>query len=332
MAMLKRILLTPGEPAGIGPDIVVQAAQLNWQAELVAVADSDLLSSRAKALKLPLKLHTVDINNPPQEHTPGTLGIIPIQLATPAKAKALQPEHAAYVLKTLHTAAELCLQKHANAIVTGPVHKGIINQAGFQFSGHTEFFADVAKVKQTVMLFVTPVCKVALATTHLPLAKVPKAITKELLQSTLGILKQGFNDLFQQANPHIFVCGLNPHAGENGYLGHEEIDVITPALDELRAQGYHLTGPLPADTIFTKKYLSQADAIFAMYHDQALPVVKYLGFGQAVNVTLGLPFIRTSVDHGTALDVAGTKLADPASINAAITLAIELAMRNKHEI
>lgn len=324
MNIPQRILITPGEPAGIGPDVTIHAAQQQWPAEIIAIADPDMLLQRAKQIALPLQLIECDINNPPTLNQPGTLKILPIHLrknATPGKLNYLNAE---CVIETLKTAAMLCEKKIANAVVTGPVHKSIINQAGIAFTGHTEFFANYCNVSQTVMLFVVDQLKVALVTTHLPLAKVPPAITKERLRSTLLILHEELIRLFHLSSPRILVCGLNPHAGENGYLGSEEIDVISPLLTEMRAEHYLFEGPLPADTVFTKKYLQRTDAVLAMYHDQALPLVKYVGFGQVVNLTLGLPFIRTSVDHGTAIDIAGTKLVDAGSMAAAIKLAIKL--------
>lgn len=308
-----RIVITPGEPAGIGPDIVIQIAQQSWPAELIVIADPDLLAARARQLGLPLA---------------GKLNIIPIPLTAPCHAGQLNPRNAEYVIKTLGLAAEYCLTHQAQAIVTGPVHKEIINQAGIVFSGHTEFFAAYARAKHTVMLFVVDNLHVALATTHLPLADVPHAITPTRLSQTIETLHQGLKNQFHLANPRILVCGLNPHAGEGGYLGREEIDVIQPVIAHYQQQGWQVSGPFAADTIFTEKYLKSADAILAMYHDQALPVVKYLGFGHAVNVTLGLPFIRTSVDHGTALDVAGSGKADAGSLQAAIGLAISLQHRH----
>ena len=237
----------------------------------------------------------------------------------------LDPENSPYVIKTLELAGALCLEKKADAIVTGPVHKGIINHAGIPFTGHTEFFAQLCHIDQTVMLFVVDELKIALATTHLPLAKVPAKITSAHLEKILSIFNDGLKKYFSIPQPTILVCGLNPHAGEGGYLGREEIETIEPLIIKMREQGHHIFGPYPADTLFTHKYLKQADAFLSMYHDQALPLVKYIGFGHAVNVTLGLPFLRTSVDHGTALDAAGTAKADPGSMLAAMRLAIQLA-------
>lgn len=323
-----RILITPGEPAGIGPDVTIAIAADNWPAELVVVADPDLMQERASQLKLPLRLKIIDLDHPPLPHQPGTLNIIPVSLNQRTIAGQLNNVNADYVIRTLTKAADICISGDASGIVTAPVNKEVINTANIPFPGHTEFFAAHADVPHTVMLFVTPTMKVALATTHLPLNKVATAITKDLLRLTLSTLRQGLKEQFHLSNPRMLVCGLNPHAGEGGYLGREEIEVITPLLNELREEGYHLEGPLPADTIFTPKYLAKADAILSMYHDQGLPVVKSLSFGHSVNVTLGLPYIRTSVDHGTALDLAGTGLAEADSLKAALRLAIQLSTKH----
>jgi 4-hydroxythreonine-4-phosphate dehydrogenase len=329
MKKLKRIIVTAGEPAGIGPDITIQIAQQSWDAELIVMASPDLLMQRAQQLQQPLELITADLNAPISQHQPGQLKIIPVPLDHVVIPGKLNTKTADYVLNCLSQAADYCLKKYADALVTGPVHKEIINQAGIAFTGHTEFFAQYCGVAHTVMLFVVDQLKVALATTHLALKDVPQAITKQKLQLTLTILNAELKKYFNQTPPKIYICGLNPHAGEGGYLGKEEIEVITPLIDELNQQGFHLTGPLSADTIFTAPFLAQADAILAMYHDQALPIVKYIGFGHAVNVTLGLPFIRTSVDHGTALDIAATGRADASSMQAAVELAIKMASTRK---
>lgn len=328
--MIPHLLLTPGEPAGIGPDITVMAAQKTFPAALTVIADPTLLMARAAQLKLPLKIQEATPQAAACPHIAGTLNVIPVTLRTPVIAGKTDPANAAYVIETLTLAATQCRHKTADAIVTGPVHKAILNDAGIPFSGHTEFFAEQAGVEKTVMLFVVDKLKVALATTHLPLNQVANHITHDSLTRTITILHHEMKQRFNIAAPRILICGLNPHAGENGYLGREEIDVITPALVKLRQSGMNLIGPLPADTLFTQHYLAHADAVLAMYHDQALPLVKYIGFGHAVNVTLGLPFIRTSVDHGTAFDMAGNGKADPGSLEAAINLAITLAVSNRH--
>jgi len=320
---VKRIIISPGEPAGIGPDLAVKIAQQRWAAELTVVGDPDLLITRAKQLKLPLQLLPFD-EKKPSAHQLGTLKIIPVLLNAPCQFGLLDTANAAYVIACLHKATQLCQEKKMDALVTGPVHKAMLNDAGFPFTGHTEFLANACNKEQVVMLFVTPQMKVALATTHLPLAKVSGALTTSLLTQSIRILHDGLVRTFKYKHPTIFVCGLNPHAGENGHLGHEEITVIKPVIDQLRSENIDVIGPLPADTIFTGYYLKKADAILAMYHDQALPVVKYAGFNDAVNVTLGLPIIRTSVDHGTALDLAGSGQADAGSFCAAIELAITL--------
>lgn len=322
---VKRIVITPGEPAGIGPDITLQIAQQGFPVELIAIADPELLQERANLLGLPINLIECDLNDLPTPHQPGQLKVLPISMETVCAPGKLNPTNAHYVIHTLETAAALCLKQTAQAVVTGPVHKGIINQAGIAFTGHTEFFAHYCDVPQTVMLFVVDKLRVALATTHLPLAEVANAITRERLHNTLDILNRELMQRFHLNDPRILVCGLNPHAGESGYLGREEINIITPLLNSLREEGMNVVGPLPADTLFTPHHLQHADAVLAMFHDQALPIVKYLGFGNAVNVTLGLPFLRTSVDHGTAIDIAGTKRADAGSMLAALKLAIELS-------
>jgi 4-hydroxythreonine-4-phosphate dehydrogenase len=324
MTHLKRIVLTPGEPAGIGPDIIIRIAQQTWQAEFVVIANPDLLLQRAQLLGLPLRLIDYNFHQATKIHQPGTLVCLPVELAGRVIPGQLNTAHSAYVIQTLDIAASLCKQQEAHAVVTGPVHKGIINQAGIPFSGHTEFFSQVCGHVFTVMLFVLDHLKVALLTTHLPLKEVPQAITEKRLTMTVSLIQNELKQRFGISSPRLFVCGLNPHAGENGYLGREEIDIIIPTLNKLRILDQFITGPLSADTIFTPKYITQADTILAMYHDQALPLIKYMGFGHAVNVTLGLPFIRTSVDHGTALDLAGTPHADASSLAAAIRLAMTL--------
>ncbi len=326
---IPRIALTPGEPAGIGPDLVVALAQQSWPVEVVTVAAAELLLERAKQLNLPLRLINYDVNVPAQAQKAGTLTIIDQPLNAPCKAGVLNADNGSYVLKTLEIAGEKNMSGEFAAIVTGPVHKGLINQAGIAFSGHTEYFAHQANCSDVVMMLATEGLRVALVTTHIPLAYVSKAITKERLQKVTRILHQDLITKFGIQKPTIYVCGINPHAGEDGHLGREEIDVMIPALDELRSEGMHLIGPLPADTIFQEKYLQDADAILTMFHDQGLPVLKYKGFGSSVNITLGLPFIRTSVDHGTALDLAGKNLADKGSIIAAMNTAIELALTSK---
>ena len=322
---IQRIAITTGEPAGIGPDITIMAAQHNWNAQLVAIGNIELLRERADAPELPLTLSTFDPAIPATAHRAGELIVLPVDLQVPTQAGKLNARNANYVLSTLRQAVSGCTDHTFNAMVTAPVQKSVINDAGIPFSGHTEFLAEMTGTPRVVMMLASSDLRVALATTHLPLVEVPAAITKELLTDTLTILYKDLRARFGSPNPRIAVLGLNPHAGEGGHLGREEIEVIAPAIAQLRAQGLNLTDPLPADTAFNPKVLDTVDAVFAMYHDQGLPVLKYAGFGNAVNVTLGLPIVRTSVDHGTALDLAGTGNVDPGSLVAAIELAIALS-------
>jgi len=325
----KRIAITPGEPAGVGPDLVIQLAQRAWPAELVVCADPTLLTSRAKQIGLPIQLRPFQPNQAPKPQEAGTLTIVPFPLVKEAVCGKLDEQNSSYVIDTLAYAGEKNMNGEFDAVVTGPVHKGIINQAGIPFSGHTEFFAHQANCQDVVMLLAAPGLQVALVTTHIPLAYVSKAITRDRLHQIIKILHKDLVTKFALDDPKIYVCGLNPHAGEDGHLGREEIDVIIPALNELREQNMNIVGPLPADTLFQPKYLEDADVILAMYHDQGLPVLKSQGFGSSVNITLGLPYIRTSVDHGTALELAGTGKADIGSFVCALNKAIELATKNE---
>ncbi len=323
-----RLALTPGEPGGIGPDLVVGLAQRAQSCEILAIADPALLSQRAEQLGLPLKLriHSLDsLKQTPRATEAGELAVFPVALNTPALAGELNPANARYVLATLDRAIELCQQQLCHAMVTGPVHKGVINEAGIPFSGHTEYLAEATQREKVVMMLATEGLRVALATTHLPLKDVSSAITASSLTQVIQILHKDLQTQFGIPKPHILVCGLNPHAGEGGHMGREEIDVIEPTLNILRQQGIQLEGPLPADTLFTPKYLDRADAVLAMFHDQGLPVLKFKGFGQAVNITLGLPIIRTSVDHGTALDLAGQGNIDSGSLETALSYAQSMA-------
>lgn len=323
--MLPRIALTSGEPAGIGVDLCIQLAQEILPAcELVVLADTELLQQRAKQLDLPLTLHHFDPSKSQAILPRGHLTILPVALKAPVEAGMLNHENSEYVLELLDRATHGCLKGTFAAMVTAPVHKGVINEAGFAFTGHTEHIA-LQTGGHPVMMLATEGLRVALATTHLPLSKVSAAITPELVEKTLRILHRDLRIRFHLEQPKILVCGLNPHAGENGYLGREEIDIINPILEKLRAEGMDLQGALPADSLFTTKYLQTADAVLAMYHDQGLPVLKYKGFGRAVNITLGLPIIRTSVDHGTALDLAGTGKADLGSLQYAVQTAINMS-------
>jgi 4-hydroxythreonine-4-phosphate dehydrogenase len=319
-----RIALTPGEPAGIGPDLCIQLAQQNLPCELIVIASPQLLEQRAKQLGLPLQIKEFDSAMPASAHTAGCLTVLPVELAEPAQCGKLNSANSRYVLKTITKATKGCMDVVFDAMVTGPVHKGIINDTGLPFSGHTEFIAGITG-GHPVMMLATPGLRVALVTTHLPLSEVSQAITHTRLRTVIRILDHDLRSRFGITHPKILVCGLNPHAGENGHLGQEEIDIIGPVLDTFRKQGLNLHGPLPADTLFTDKYLATADAVLAMYHDQGLPVLKHMGFGQAVNITLGLPIIRTSVDHGTALDLAGSGKADPGSLNFALQTALIMA-------
>ncbi|WP_192022284.1 4-hydroxythreonine-4-phosphate dehydrogenase PdxA [Shewanella sp. WPAGA9] len=325
--MIQRIAITPGEPASIGPDLVIKLAQQAWPAELVVCADPDLLICRAKMLGLPLNLRPYQPTLEPKPQEAGTLTIAPFTLAAEVKCGQLDEANSAYVVDTLRYAGEKNMSNEFAAVVTGPVHKGIINQAGIPFSGHTEFFALQANCQDVVMMLAAPGLQVALMTTHIPLAYVAKAITRDRLHHIIQILHRELVQKFGIASPKIYVCGLNPHAGEDGHLGREEIDIMIPALDELREQNIDIVGPLPADTLFQPKYLQEADVVLAMYHDQGLPVLKSLGFGKSVNITLGLPYIRTSVDHGTALELAGRGEADCGSFTCALNKAIELASK-----
>lgn len=325
-----RIAFTPGEPAGIGPDLAIQLAQTPRCNEIIAIADPSLLIDRAKQLGLPLVLREVDWNAAPQGSPAGELVISPITLAAPCTAGELNSKNGGYVLATLDAAISLCLDKKTTALVTGPVQKSSVNdylksqQNDSYFSGHTEYLAEHTNTEKVVMMLATEGLRVALVTTHLPLKDVAAAITELELTQISRILHKSLQQQFGIAAPRILVCGLNPHAGEGGHMGREEIETIEPTLAKLRLEGINLIGPLPADTLFTPKYLDNADAVLAMYHDQGLPVLKYKGFGCAVNITLGLPIIRTSVDHGTALDLAGRGHANLGSLQTALDYAISM--------
>jgi 4-hydroxythreonine-4-phosphate dehydrogenase len=324
--LLNTIAITPGEPAGIGPDLCIELAQRPpANTQCVVVADPNLLQERAALLSKPLTLTEFDPKAAAQANAPGELFITPVTLTAKAIAGELSAANGGYVLETLRTASDLVLNKTLDALVTGPVHKGIINDAGISFTGHTEFLAQHCGVKLTVMMLATEGLRVALVTTHMPLSMVPGAITKTLLHDILTILHKDLIGKFGIKNPTILVCGLNPHAGEGGHLGREEIEIIEPVLQKMQIQGLNLIGPLPADTLFTAKHLDQADAVLAMYHDQGLPVLKFKGFGDSCNITLGLPMIRTSVDHGTAIDLAGKGLANTGSLFNAINTAVSMA-------
>ena len=330
MVPLPRIVITPGEPAGIGPDICLQICQKDWPCELIFVADPMLLARRATTLCLSIDVQLADLNQPVSKHQSGTIKVLPIELAKHEACGLLDVNNAEYITETLKTAAQLCIDNHCQALVTGPVQKSIINDAHIPFSGHTEFLAEYCR-GYPVMMLATKELRVALATTHLALKDVSPAINPSLLKKTITILHQDLQKKFAIPKPRIAVCGLNPHAGENGHLGNEEIETIIPTLKKLRQNGLTLTGPLPADTAFTRPILKEHDVVLAMYHDQGLPTLKFSGFGDAVNITLGLPIIRTSVDHGTALDLAGTGKASSTSLESALDIAIQLANRSRIE-
>jgi len=321
---IPRIVITLGEPAGIGPDIVLKAAQLDSLAELIVIGSPELLAARAQQLQIPIQLLDCDLNASAHLHVPGTLKIMPVALNDACIPGEINPVNSDYVIRCLSLATDLCLQNKVHALVTGPIHKAAINMAGIHFTGHTEFLAKRCQATNVLMLFVVNQLKVALATTHIPLQKVSSAITIPHLINTIQLLHNELKNRFGIKNPRLFIAGLNPHAGEEGLLGREEIDIIIPALNELKLKNINISGPFPADTLFTEKYLTECDAILGMYHDQVLPIVKHIGFNHAVNITLGLPIIRTSVDHGTALDIAGTGQADSGSLIAAINLATNL--------
>jgi 4-hydroxythreonine-4-phosphate dehydrogenase len=336
-----RLVITPGEPAGIGPDLIIQYVQLSpltnpahstQEHELICIADPALLQQRATKLGLPLSINIYDPNKV-QSQTAGSLTVLNEPLINPHVCGTPDKNNAQSQLNALKRAVTGCLSGEFSALITGPMHKGIINEAGIPFTGHTEYLAELTKTKKVVMMLAAPKSKnplrVALATTHLPLADVSSAITQESLEEVITILNHDLKHAFGIVQPRILICGLNPHAGEDGHLGREEIDCITPVINKLKKKGFNLTGPLPADTLFTQPNLDKADAVLAMYHDQGLPVLKYVGFGASVNVTLGLPIIRTSVDHGTAFDLAGSGKASTGSLEAAITMAIQMAAASR---
>ncbi|HEY2681897.1 MAG TPA: 4-hydroxythreonine-4-phosphate dehydrogenase PdxA [Steroidobacteraceae bacterium] len=322
---IPRIVITSGEPAGVGPDACVMLAQTPHEADLIVAADEALLKSTAEQLALPLTLERYHPGMPASSHPAGSLRVLQVPLRQPVKAGAPDTRNAPYVIEMLDRACDGCMNGEFAAMVTAPVQKSTLIEGGYAFSGHTEHLAERTRAALPVMLLLNDRLKVALVTTHLPLSEVPKAITRTRLRATLLIVHNDLQRHFGLAAPRIGVLGLNPHAGEAGHLGREEIDTIEPVLAELRAQGLDLKGPAPADTAFTPHFLEGCDVIVAMYHDQGLPVIKHMGFGNAVNMTLGLPILRTSVDHGTALSLARTGRADTGSLRAALGLAIDLA-------
>jgi len=322
MSRLPVIALTSGEPAGIGPDICLAQTQRGLRCRAVILADRDLLAARAAQLGLDVRLREFE---PARVPAADELEVLHVPLAAPVTAGRLDPANSAYVLALLDRAVAGCMDASFAAMVTAPVHKGTINEAGIAFTGHTEYLARLTGTPRVVMMLAGGGLRVALATTHLALAQVAAAITRESLETSLRILHSALQQRFGLTQPRILVAGLNPHAGEGGHLGREEIEFIAPVLDKLRGEGMRLQGPLPADTLFTPQVLAGGDCVLAMYHDQGLPVLKYASFGKGVNVTLGLPIVRTSVDHGTALDLAGTGKAEAGSLRAAIEMALAMA-------
>ena len=327
--MTTRLALTCGEPAGIGIDLTLEIAQQVQDAQLIVIADASVLRERAALLDLNIKLIDYDKNTATAPSNAGELIVLDTPCAAPVTAGVLDKANAQYVLNTLDRALEGCLSGEFDAMVTAPLHKGVINDAGIPFSGHTEYLAKHSNAPLPVMMLAADKFRVALATTHLPLKDVSVAITETSLSKVIEVLHHDLQQKFGLDNPTIYICGLNPHAGEGGHLGMEEIETITPTIEKFQKQGMDLVGPLPADTLFTEKYLKNADAVLAMFHDQGLPVLKHASFGRAINITLGLPIIRTSVDHGTALDLAGKGVADSGSLKAAIKIAIELSSASK---
>lgn len=314
--------MTCGEPAGIGPDICIKLAQEQLFCHWIAIVDPQLIEKRADQLGLPIRLNDIRQNGPVDQA--GTLNILPVELVTDCLAGYPLPANASYVLKCLDIAVDLCKQDSSAAMVTGPVHKAVINQAGHSFTGHTEYLAQLCDVDLPVMMLVTDNLRVALVTTHMPLSQVSQSITRPLLEKVITIIDHDLKKYFSLASPVIHVCGLNPHAGEDGHLGFEEQEIIFPVIEKLKQKKIGVSGPFSADTVFTGSASEKADVILAMYHDQGLPVLKYKGFGKAVNITLGLPIVRTSVDHGTALKLAGTGKADSGSMLYAMKLAYDM--------
>ena len=320
---MRPLYVTSGEPAGIGPDICLSLASRVDERPIVVLADVDLLQQRAKQLGLSVELIAYQAQT--QSCAQGQLFVEHVPLDEQVTLGQLNPQNAAYVLEQLRRSADYALSGQSVGVATAPVQKSVINDAGIVFSGHTEYYQAFAHVDRVVMMLATKTLRVALATTHLPLRDVPDAISAVRLHQVIDILIHDLKTKFKIAEPRILVCGLNPHAGEDGYLGREEIEIINPVLQHYREQGLHMSLCLPADTLFTPENLKHADAVLAMYHDQGLPVLKSQGFGEAVNITLGLPFIRTSVDHGTALSLAGTGQAKASSLHVAVDLALDLA-------
>ncbi|MEO6421729.1 MAG: 4-hydroxythreonine-4-phosphate dehydrogenase PdxA [Candidatus Nitrotoga sp.] len=326
MAQATLLAVTAGEPAGIGPDLCMQLA--HYREAMVVLADKYMLQQRAALLGLNIQWHDYD----PQQISPlpsGHLRVLHVPTAQPVQAGELNSANSPYVLKLLTRAMQGCQSGEFAGMITLPVHKGIINDAGIPFTGHTEFLAEKLQTEQVVMMLVGGGMRVALATTHLPMRQVADAITPALLENVLHVIQRDFLRRFGMAKPRILVTGLNPHAGEGGHLGREEIDIMIPVLNRLRAQGMNVSAPLPADTLFTPQRLAQCDCVLAMYHDQGLPVLKHASFGRGINVTLGLPIIRTSVDHGTALELAGSGRAEAGSLFEAIQMAADMVQHDR---
>ncbi len=323
------IAVTPGEPAGIGPDLCLQVLARRADGGQIVIADPGVLERRMRRLGLDLTLVEYRPGADPRASAPGTITVLPVTAANPAVCGETDPANAAYVLDTLKTAVEGCLEGRFDAMMTGPVHKGVINRAGIRFSGHTEYLAMLTATRDVVMMLATPGLRVALATTHVALRDVFDGITPERIEAVLRTTHRGLRELYGIDDPRLLVCGLNPHAGEDGELGTEEIGSITPVIRRLAREGMAVDGPRPADTAFLPEVLAATDAVVAMYHDQGLPVLKHMGFGNAINITLGLPLIRTSVDHGTALELAGSGRARAGSFELALDTAIAMASRRR---
>ncbi len=321
------IVITQGEPAGIGPDIILKLAVQNHDYPWVVVGDAVCLQARAEQLGLDVHFHCWNQSCSIESHQPGHVWVLPVDFPALVEPGALNPDNSHSVLKCLDKAIELCQQGYATALVTAPVHKGVINEAGVAFTGHTEYLAEKTDTKKVVMMLASDQLKVALATTHIPLSEVPKAITKEHLVEVFSMVHKALRERFGMVQPHIAVCGLNPHAGEGGYIGLEDKEIIEPAISEMLAKGGNISGPWPADSLFSPLRSEQFDAIIAMYHDQGLTPIKAASFGKAVNVTLGLPIIRTSVDHGTALSLAGTGKCSESSLKEAMDMAFFMSSK-----
>ena len=325
--MTPAIAITTGEPAGIGPDICVEAAMQDHDARIVFIADPSVIKTRAALLGIGIEIRELEVGQDIPEQQPGIMQILPLKAPYPSVPGELNPGNSPYVIAIINGAIDLCRTGHCDAMVTAPVQKNVINQAGISFTGHTEWIAEKTGADHPVMMLVNHEFRVCLATIHISLAQVPKSITRDSLCRIIRIIHSDMRQLFRLENPCIAVCGLNPHAGESGYLGNEETAILEPAIASMQQAGISVVGPVPADTAFTPRNLDNYDVVLAMYHDQGLPVIKHSGFGEVVNITLGLPIIRTSVDHGTALDLAGTGKAEDSSLRAALDMAIDLSRR-----